>query len=124
MSGQLTVTLTTLPGGEKILSVHAVIEEGKRKATGGCQLREREGHHLLRGEQHDCLRLPGLQRAQPSASRRKNLKGFSTPWRGVAWQVSAPGPKCEPVLHQTRAANVSHMFYCQYCITPSMQNIG
>lgn len=123
MSGQLTVTVTTLPGGgKKILSVHTVTEEGKRRATGGCQLREREGHHPLREEQHDCLRLPGLPRAQPSTSRRKEaLRALQ---RTVTWRVRAPGSQCESVLHQTRTANVSHMFYCQYCITPSMQNIG
>lgn len=56
---------------EKILSPHAVLQDSKRRATGGCQLREREGHHPLREEQHDCLRLPGLHGDQPSTSRRK-----------------------------------------------------
>lgn len=106
---------------EKILSLHAVLEHGKSRATGGCQLREREGHHPLREEQHDCLRLPGLHRDQPSTSRRKEelkvLQRFA-----VAWRVSAPGSERESVLHQMRTANVSHMFYCQYCITSSKQN--
>lgn len=72
MSGQLTVTVTTLAGGmKKILSPHAVLEDGKRRATGGCQLREREGHHPLRGEQHDCLQLPGISQA-PAGGRKSS----------------------------------------------------
>lgn len=92
---------------EKILSPHAVLERGKRRATGGCQLREREGHHPLKEEQHDCLWLSGLHGDQPSTSRRKEelnaLQRFA-----VAWQVSAAGSQRESVLHQTRTANISH----------------
>lgn len=108
MSGQLTVTLTTLSGGgKKILSMHAVVEEGKRRATGGCQLREREGHHLLRGEQHDCLRLPGLHGAQPSAGSRKSLKRFSTPQRGESTlRVQIVNLSCI-----RRGAQMSHILY-------------
>lgn len=124
MSGQLTVTATTLPGGVKKYSLCTQsLEDGKRRATGGCQLREREGHHPLREEQHDCLRLPGLHGDQPSTSRRKEeLKALRC--LAVAWRVSTLGSERESVLHQKRTANVSHMFYCQYCITPSLQNIG
>lgn len=90
--------------GGKILSMHAVVEEGKRRATGGCQLREREGHHLLRGEQHDCLRLLGLHGAQPRR-QQEELKALQ---HAAAWRVNAPGPQRESVLHQTRSVNVSH----------------
>lgn len=109
MSGQLTVTLATLSGGgKKILSTHAVVEEGKRRATGGCQLREREGHHLLRGEQHECLRLPGLHGAQPRR-QEEELKALQ---HAAAWRVNAPGPERESVLHQTRSAKASHAVCC------------
>lgn len=67
---------------EKILSPHAVLEDGKRRATGGCQLREREGHHPLRGEQHDCLQLPGISPA-PAGGRKssKALQRLAVGWR-------------------------------------------
>lgn len=58
----------------------------------------------------------------PAGGRKEELKALQC--FAIAWQVSAPGSERESVLHQTRSENVSHMFYCQYCITPSIQNIG
>lgn len=102
-----------------MLSVHAVVEEGKRRATGGCQLREREGHHLLRGEQHDCLRLPGLHGAKPSAGSRKSLKHFSTPRRGEAGRCSGSRMRICLASDKERKCLTYCVLYCQNCVTPN-----
>lgn len=41
-------------------ATRAVTERDERRATGGCQLRKKEGHHPLREEQQVCLPLPRI----------------------------------------------------------------
>lgn len=76
MSGQVTVTVTSLHRGKK--NSHKQSLRGLEKATGGCQLREKEGHHLLREGATRLSATPQvpLSQAKHQQEERTGLKRF------------------------------------------------